>query len=417
MMIKRIPNIIKYIIQLPLDILIALVVMSFITLFSMVAKIDIVSNGSGVITGSDDKINIVSPDPGFINVFSLKTGQKVHKGELLFSYVNLDSFYREKTLTDLVEYSKNKIKEISENLSLLKELKKNDLPDNERYEQLSPELSAYKFFEEKRNFIQQNEYHMLRKEQIEKNIQSLNSQLETLKRKQKLLVISSAPEIDMLNNSTEISKVHEQINAENINILDFDNARVKESNDYNTRLLEEIVSKSQLLSEQKKDYFKNTGDLELLRNKIKSNSVSSPVDGVILDITQNLTSGSYIDSSQLVMKIKKENIKSIIEGRFDAKYRPFLYDGAKVKIVINSPGYKKYFNGYIQKISADSFLDKDMPRSNRYYKVDIEYDNEKNKFSDYNEGVQVSIYAVSKKMTIISYILSVFNSNLVFNVW
>lgn len=417
MNIKRIRRSLDLIFTLPLSIKWSLILMAIIIVFMMVARIDIVSNGSGVITGSDDKINIVSPDPGFISVFSLKTGQKVHKGELLFSYVNLDSFYREKTLTDLVDYSKKEIQELTENLSLLKGLKEEALPDDPRYTRISPELSAYKFFEEKKNFIQQDEYHGLRKEQIEKNIQSLNSQLETLKRKQNLLVKSSAPEIDILNNNAEISKIHEQINSEYINILDFDNARIKELNDYKTKLLEEIVNKSQILSEQEKDYLKNTGDLELLRNKIKSNSVSSPVDGVILEITQNLTSGSYIEPSQLVMKIKKNNINSIIEARFDAKYRPFLYDGAKVKIVINSPGYKKYFSGFIHKISADSFLDKDNARGNRYYKVEIEYDNEKQNISAYNEGLQVSVYAISRKMTILSYILSVFNSNIVFNVW
>ncbi|EIU2066380.1 hemolysin secretion protein D, partial [Salmonella enterica] len=63
-----------------------------------VAKIDIVSPGTGVITGASDKLVIVSPDSGFINKFDLRTGSKVNIGDILFSYTNLDVFHQEKTL-------------------------------------------------------------------------------------------------------------------------------------------------------------------------------------------------------------------------------------------------------------------------------------------------------------------------------
>ncbi|HBA8085280.1 TPA: biotin/lipoyl-binding protein, partial [Escherichia coli] len=61
-------------------------------------KIDIVTPGTGVISGSSDKIEVTSPSSGLINEFSIKKGQQVLPGDVLFSYTNLDVFYKEKSL-------------------------------------------------------------------------------------------------------------------------------------------------------------------------------------------------------------------------------------------------------------------------------------------------------------------------------
>ncbi|EDY0912126.1 HlyD family efflux transporter periplasmic adaptor subunit, partial [Salmonella enterica subsp. enterica serovar Oranienburg] len=387
--------------------------------YILFAKIDIVSSGTGVITGSNDKIDIVSPDPGFVSVFNLKTGESVHKGQLLFSYVNLDSFYREKTLNELVSFSERNIRKLSDNLMLLKKLINPDveLPHNEAYAGSDAGLSAYKFYHEKLELTSDEENYLSRIDNIKKNIDNLTMQKNTLEQKNALLKKSAAPAVELLNNSAEISKIQSQIIEANFKILDIENIRKKQRDDFYNRLLGEIVNESKLLSEQKKDILKNTGEMELLRNKVKSNSVLSPVDGVILDITQNLTNGSYIEPSQLVMKIKKDKVDRLIDARFDARYRPFIFTGAKVRIVINSPGYRRYYEGFVSKISVDSFIDKDTPGSRRFYKVEIQYAKGKQKIPAYNEGIQVSVYAISKKMTIFSYIFSLINSNVTFNVW
>ncbi|EBU0915932.1 HlyD family efflux transporter periplasmic adaptor subunit, partial [Salmonella enterica] len=371
--------------------------LAFIIIFIfyiLFAKIDIVSSGTGVITGSNDKIDIVSPDPGFVSVFNLKTGESVHKGQLLFSYVNLDSFYREKTLNELVSFSERNVRKVSDNLVLLKKLINPDaeLPYNETYAGSDAGLSAYKFYHEKLELAGDEENYLSRIDNIKKNIDNLNMQKNTLEQKNALLKKSAAPAVELLNNSAEISKIQSQIIEANFKILDIENVRKKQRDDFYNRLLGEIVNESKLLSEQKKDILKNTGEMELLRNKVKSNSVLSPVDGVILDITQNLTNGSYIEPSQLVMKIKKDKVDRLIDARFDARYRPFIFKGAKVRIVINSPGYRRYYEGFVSKISVDSFIDKDTPGMRRFYKVEIQYDKEKQKVPEYNEGIQVSVY-------------------------
>ncbi len=407
--------------KVPARILLTIFGMFAFSFYIVYAKIDIVSSGTGIITGSNDKIDIISPDPGFISVFNLKSGEKVKKGDLLFSYVNLDSFYKEKNLKELVLYSKENIKQISSNLNLLMAMvnSKFEELDHEAYLKSNPELSAFKFYHEKEELISDEENYTSKIQQIKDNIDNLLTQKSILEKKTSLLKKSAAPEIELLNNNTELSKIQSQQINDRISILDLESSHKKQIDDFYNRLLSEISQERKELNEQKKEMIRNEGDLELLQNKVKSNSILSPVNGVILDITQSLTEGSYIEPSQLVLKIKKNEVERLVEARFDAKYRPFIYYGAKVKIVVNSPGYKKYYDGIISKVSADSFIDKDRPGSiySRYYKVEISYDKKSGQVPEYSEGIQVNVYAISKKITIFNYLFSLVNSNVVFNVW
>ncbi|EBM7922651.1 hypothetical protein ATO59_25830, partial [Salmonella enterica subsp. enterica serovar Kentucky] len=54
------------------------------------SEIDIVSPGEGIVTGENDKIEIKSPNSGFINDFNIREGDQVSKGMILFTYTNLD---------------------------------------------------------------------------------------------------------------------------------------------------------------------------------------------------------------------------------------------------------------------------------------------------------------------------------------
>lgn len=399
---------------------ISLLFMLLLIIYISVAKIDVVSPGTGVITGSNDKVDIISPDSGFINFSNLKSGAEIHRGDILFSYVNLDFFYKEKSLRELVKFSGAMIKKIDHNISLLiKLLSQEDLSDTsiDHYINSDPELSAYKFYHEKLVINVEEKNLILRKEAISESITNLKQQHTILAYRENLLKKSGSPEVEILNNKAEMSKVESLIIDQQINLLTLESNIEKEKNNFKTNLLNQIILESNELNNSRKEQIRNSWDLELLKNKIKSNSVTSPVDGVVLDVTRTLTEGSYVEASQVIVRLKKHNVDQIIEAQFSAKYRPFLFDNAKVKIVINSPGYKRYFNGYIHKISADSFVNKNAPEAERYYKIEVRYDKEDSLISEYTEGVQVNVFAISRKMTILSYLSSLVNSNIVFNVW
>ncbi|HFV9676632.1 TPA: hemolysin secretion protein D, partial [Salmonella enterica subsp. enterica serovar Waycross] len=123
------------------------VIMMVLIIYICVAKIDIVSPGTGVITGASDKLVIVSPDSGFINKFDLRTGSPVKIGDILFSYTNLDVFHQEKTLNELVSFAGRRIQNLEEDQQLLKMILAGEIPEESEFsaqikELFSHELSA-----------------------------------------------------------------------------------------------------------------------------------------------------------------------------------------------------------------------------------------------------------------------------------
>lgn len=108
--------------QLPKKVKILLGITSLFIGYILLAKIEISSPGEGVISGVSNRLEIVSPASGFINQFAIKTGDKVEKEQILFSYTNLDVFHQEKTLTNLVTFANERINELEENKKLLNKI-------------------------------------------------------------------------------------------------------------------------------------------------------------------------------------------------------------------------------------------------------------------------------------------------------
>lgn len=394
---------------------------AILIVYIFIAKIDIVSPGTGVITGASDKLVIVSPDSGFINKFDLKTGSSVNVGDILFSYTNLDVFHQEKTLNELVLFANTRILTLEEDQRLLKKILDGDIIDenqviSEHQFKFNQELSAYKLLNEYFSLKNEERNFKLREEKMIEEKEDLINRKSLLKKKGFLLKQGRAPEIEVINNQTEISQIISQITAGEISLLSLQNDIKLADKRFRSSVLEQLNNNSEQLVQLRRERLENEGQLELLRNKIKANSVVSPISGVILSIERNFDKGSYVENSQPVMTIKKNNDNKVIDAKILAKYRPFIFVNAKVKIVLNSPGYKKNITGRITKISADSFSDDERNGLERYYKVEIKPDNEET-ISPEIEGVQVNVYVLSKRVTVFNYITALVGDNLVFNVW
>ncbi|EHK4754954.1 HlyD family efflux transporter periplasmic adaptor subunit, partial [Escherichia coli] len=165
------------------------------------------------------------------------------------------------------------------------------------------------------------------------------------------------------------------------------------------KLYEQIHSIRDKISELERSNIENRGELELMDDKVSTNSVTSPFSGRVLKIENNLKEGSFIEQYQPIVTVKQDNIGRVIEAKFDTKYRPYLYEGADVKISVNSTAFKKNFTGKISKISADSFVANTQNNNEqRYYSVTIDT------FEDVAptllpEGIEVNVFAISKKVT------------------
>lgn len=318
-------------------------------------------------------------------------------------------------------FANTRILTLEEDQRLLKKILDGDIIDenqviSEHQFKFNQELSAYKLLNEYFSLKNEERNFKLREEKMIEEKEDLINRKSLLKKKGFLLKQGRAPEIEVINNQTEISQIISQITAGEISLLSLQNDIKLADKRFRSSVLEQLNNNSEQLVQLRRERLENEGQLELLRNKIKANSVVSPISGVILSIERNFDKGSYVENSQPVMTIKKNNDNKVIDAKILAKYRPFIFVNAKVKIVLNSPGYKKNITGRITKISADSFSDDEKNGLERYYKVEIKPDNEET-ISPEIEGVQVNVYVLSKRVTVFNYITALVGDNLVFNVW
>ncbi|HDN2511597.1 TPA: HlyD family efflux transporter periplasmic adaptor subunit [Providencia rettgeri] len=415
---KRLIDKIRFV---PKKVKVLLCVTSLFIAYITFAEIDIASPGEGIISGVSNRLDIVSPASGFINVFNIKTGDSVEKDQVLFSYTNLDAFHQEKTLSHLVNFANERISDLEENKKLLNSILNGIIKSEVDFfsiakNEKSKSLSAYK---------QLSEYLLLRMEILNlsakhdsqiKELNELQNQIKILKRKGNLLASAGAPEIEKLNNNSDISRTITLITTGELNAQGLIREMSLSEKKYTTKLISEIQDNEDQLNRLKKEMLENNGQMELLRNKIRANSVLAPTDGVVLNIEKDLEKGSYVEASNLVMVLKKHRDSRVIEAKVLAKYRPFIAPQLPVKIVVNSPGFKKIIRGTVTKISADSFADKERMSQERFYSVQVTPEQE-TILSSEHDGLPVMVYISSKKISVFSYLTALIGDNISFNVW
>ncbi|HFF1889534.1 TPA: HlyD family efflux transporter periplasmic adaptor subunit, partial [Escherichia coli] len=383
------------------------------------SKIDIVSPGQGVITGENDKVIIKSPNSGFINNFNLHEGDQIEKGMILFSYTNLDYTYKGLTLKDIIAFNNKKIKILTQDYSLLENLLNNPDKLSER-DVPNPDFAALSYFSFKEEYLSllTEEYNFQEKDKlINEEIKLREKQISYLNRKNDLLRKGGASDIDIINNESDIERQKTDLVNVKMNFLTLRNDLLDAKSKFKVKLHDKLTNIKEQLSELEKSNIESLGELKLMNDKVLTNSVTSPFTGKVLKIENNLKEGSFIEQYQSIMTVKQDIKGRVIEAKFDTKYRPYLFEGANVKISVNSTAYKKNFSGKIYKISADSFVDNTRGNGQyRYYSASIDAFKDID-ISQLPEGIEVSVFATSKKVSILEYLLATLKTNLVFNVW
>lgn len=392
-----------------------------VLLYMIFCEIDIVSPGQGVITGGNDKVVIKSPSSGFINSFNLQEGDQIEKGMILFSYTNLDYTYKGMTLKDIISFNNKKIKFLQQDSKLLESLLTTPTASGEtNAEPATSEFGVFSYysFKEENNALQMEEQNLLEKEKLlNEEINLREKQIAHLQRKDNLLRRGGASDIDILTNAADIERQKTDLINVKINFLTLKNDVSDAKSKFKVKLFEQIHNIKEKISDLEKGNVENLGELKLMNDKVSTNSVASPFSGKVLKIENHLKEGSFIEQYQPVVTVKQDITGRVIEAKFDTKYRPYLYIGAEVKISVNSTAFKKNFTGKISKISADSFIDDTRSNSEqRYYNVTIDTLEDVDP-SQLPEGIEVNVFAISKKVSILEYMLATLKSNLVFNVW
>ncbi|WP_167467285.1 HlyD family efflux transporter periplasmic adaptor subunit [Buttiauxella warmboldiae] len=386
-------------------------------LYISLAKIEVVSPGVGVIEGSAKNIDIVTPDSGFIDYKAIKQGQSVKQGSALFSYNNIDVFFKQQSIKNKLIYLKDSRKKIELDYNLLSELliykEKDEFQSFPELKESYLYLNTGRFYNQYKHIVLQKHNIAKKKVLLDDSLRELENQEVILAQKQQVYLLSKAPKIEGLSNSVDLSRSRsEQINL-SFKYVEFTSDLDDNINNFSSDLLEKTRELSEKLDVINKEIKEVEDEDSFLDGKKQANKITSPVDGYILSVEQNLEIGSYIGANQKILTISQRKIKYIVEGRISARYRPFIRVGGLVKVMINSPGYKHTIKGVIDTISADSFSDENKSGDKeRYYKFRVQIEKENSNIFNELVGVQVNIFIPSQSVSILTYITQLINSNL-----
>ena len=383
------------------------------------AKIDVVSPGTGIISGLHSNILIKSPSKGFIVKINVKEGDEVQVGDLLYEYNNYDDGIHLKSVITELEYmtdllSKYELDKCNTNQLLLENATSCELSSLEKVSYFYQSLLDKKSFVEMKGLTDQNKMGVL--EELKKTALQEESRVKS---KVRLIGRVSGHSLKYIDANIELSKIKASKIQYSLQIETLKQTVISDGEEFRKAVFTRLISLDEKITALKGKVNDNIFKKELLIIKTEYSKIKSSVQGTVLSIEDGAYENAYINESKPIMQLKNDDGKQLLDAKFDTKYRPFLFVGSKVKISINSPKFKDLYLGRISRISTDSFEYKTPGKKGmRYFAVDIEP--ESPFFDDHvneNVGVSTLVYALSEKISTFNYIFAILSKNLTFNVW
>ncbi|WP_160162587.1 HlyD family efflux transporter periplasmic adaptor subunit [Vibrio scophthalmi] len=383
-------------------------------------KIEVVIPTNGTIVGESSDVDVITPDSGFINIINVKSGDVIKKDEVLFSYDNLDVFYKKDSINDTINSLNVALDTNSRDVFYLSELQNNAVKGFLEFpfdsvDALDTNYKKYQYWyldiqEESRSAISLID--IISKEKV-----FISEKKSILAKKLKLLQSSLSPEINVLDLRTQIVDLDTnfaRLESEEVNTK---RELSRKSNEYIKELSDTLRTLEEKIVEIKTEVSNLSIELELNERKQIANTIVSPVDGVVFDVQQNFAVGSFLDASKVVLKIKRTSSKSNILVELPARYRPYVNIESKARILIESPLYREPIIGQVAKIGVDSERSKENENDNsRYFKVEVESENAELLDSSLI-GLKASVYILKGNISIFNYLLSTFDKSITVGVW
>lgn len=403
-------------------IIVVVVATVFVAYVLLLKEIEVVAPGTGLTGIKQSNVSVKAPISSYIVDLEVAQGDEVEKGQALLKYRNLEDEYRLKQTREELEFNQ-KLLSIYKNercfltgprfSSVTKEKAASDCSGKETLSNAGG-LYILSFYED---YLQEQKYILdVEKERFRKEKELLNKE-EILTKKKTALRRGKGATISFYDVDAELSNVKTEVINFQISSID----SRKKLNDKlmifqmrrSERLLtlEEQIDKIQPLITQAK-YTKN-----LLEEKQQKSVIRSPIDGSVLELTEGLSTDTFIQEATPLFVLKKKGASQQVEAKFDSRYRHFLSLGRKVRLKINSPGFNEIFNGTITDLSSDSISYEDQSHAGeRYYRVTIQPDEEFLALS-LDLGMDVQVFVVNDNVSVLEFILSVLPDDIKFEVW
>jgi len=390
----------------------------FISIIYYVAngEFEVVSPATGVVSGGTKNIDIISPSSGFISYFDLAPGKRIKQGDSIIKFDNLDDFFQQKTYFEKIKNLK-KIKKLltTEDIAnkvIIKHEYLNGFESIFKTKSLS-NIFLNKVASDYNSIVFHNlsfkKYSSLSKQRLS----ILTERSVLMERKIHILKKSRRPEVELIDALSSLSTIKEEVLTLNIDL----DEKEKNINTQKAKYKSELIESSQQLKRKIIDVTKELDDsmfmLELATSKNKANQIKAPIDGVILEVKKNFQKGTYIEKSENLLTLKPTEKNNVIKAEISTEYKPFVEVGSIAKIKIRTQRFHDELIGEVMSITSDSFLNED--ESSRHYNLDITFNNPNIKSNLI--GLEADIFIVSRKVSLLNYMLATIGSNLYLNEW
>lgn len=389
-------------------------------------RIEVVAPGQGLTGIQESNVALKSPSNGYVVSMFASVGGMVSEGDPLLEFRNLQDEYQLQEVSKSLELDSALLSDYQQERCFLTGPvfeQGNNAADRAFHQRSCQDQPLHggtggqyilNFYED----YLQEQRHILELEIEQKRRQAeLFNKKEVLSKKRAIMIRGGGETLRLYDLDTELSDLNNELIGFDINKIETQKNLNDKFITFQLRRSERMLTLDENIQNLSSEIVQKRYQKELLLEKKKNAVMRSPVDGSVLELTDGISIGTFVQEGSPIYILKKEGASQEVVAKFDSRYRYFLQQGREVKIMTNSTGFSKVFTGTIADVSSDSLpYEPNQEGSNRYYRVTITPDQ---KFLDLqlNLGIDVNVMVVENEITAFQYILSVIPNVFNFKVW
>ena len=374
-------------------------------LWAMLAQVDEVTRGQGKVIPSSKIQLIQASEPATVRELLVRSGQRVHRGELL---ARLDDTQSSSELGQ-IEAETRSLSERSARLEAEGTGASNTSGGDEavlsqvRRQALSSRVAALRSSAEQRRRDAAEAY---------ATIASLSSSLKLAQSKVGMLEPLAAknivPQTELLDARREVVDLSGRIAAAREQ-AGRANAAVSEAMSQSSEA--QFMFRQDALNERSQINAKiavNEQSLRGARGKLDKSELRSPVEGVVNDV-QVTTIGGFVQAGQKVMEVVPMGDKLLVETRVKPSDIAFIKVGDKALVKVTAYDFSTYggLDGRVVQVSADSIYDEATKEA--YFNVIIEttkaYLKSQGRELPITPGMMTDTQIITGRKSVLSYLL------------
>ncbi len=393
-------------------------ILTFFIVWANIATLDEVTRGEGKIIPSSRVKKIQGVDKGQVEEILVREGQRVKQGDPLIriSAIEAQSEYQSNF---------NRVLGIKATIARLKaEAEGSDtveFPEDVIANAPENVVEERKAFESNRRSLEGQvevlDQQLSQREQQVREIQTKINDVRSvinLSRQEKQMIEplvekGAAPKIELIQLERGIKQTQQELNSLTTSLpraklaVEEARAKIKERQ-------KELQARAQAnLSEKLIELNALEDNLDAFKDRESRTTLSSPVDGIIQSINENL--GGVVEPGELLIEVVPVDDNLLVEAQIKPSDIAFLHPGQKAKIKITSYDFSIYggLDGELIDISADSITDR---QGNTFYRITLQTEQSGLMRNGENlpiiPGMVASVDILTGKKTVMEYIMKPF---------